>query len=132
MAPPADDRDALAQFWTGIYDMTEERVASNPPDSPLEPRTTRVQINVRRVTLPWMGTHILYVEEFPFDRPFEARRRALLSIEPAPGTDGSLRVRQYTRSDGTGNPGTLASSDVESVSGCDIFLKREGTQFRGG
>jgi hypothetical protein len=42
VAPPADDRDALAQFWTGIYDMTEERVASNPPDSPLEPRTTRV------------------------------------------------------------------------------------------
>ncbi len=29
IAPPADDRDALAQLWTGIYDMTEERVASS-------------------------------------------------------------------------------------------------------
>lgn len=132
VAPPADDRDALAQLWTGIYDMTEERLVSNPPDSPLEPRTTRVQINVRRVPMPWMGTHVLYVEEFPFDQPFHARRRVLLSIEPAPAADGSLRVRQYTRNDETGNPAALSPDDVESVPGCDMFLKREGSQFRGG
>src|SRR6186713_3498257 len=94
VAPPADDRDALAQLWTGIYDITEERVASNPPDSPLEPLTTRVQINVRRVTMPWLGTHVLYLEEFPYDQPFEARRRVLLSIEPLGAADGSVRVRQ--------------------------------------
>ena len=98
MAPPADDRDALAQLWTGIYDMTEERVASDPPDSPLEPRTTRVQINVRRVPMPWLGTHVLYVEEFPYDQPFEARRRVLLSIEPDRAADGSLRLRNVKQS----------------------------------
>jgi hypothetical protein len=129
--PPADDRDALAQLWTGIYDMTEERVASNPPDSPLEPQATRLQINVRRVTIPWLGTHVLYVEEFPFDQPFEARRRVLLSIEPAANAEGTLRVRQFTRRTG-GDPGSWDADDIESMTGCDIFLKREGTQFRGG
>ena len=129
---PVDDRDALARLWTGIHDMNEERVASNPPDSPLEPRNTRVQVNVRRVTMPWLGTHVLYLEEFPYDRPFEARRRVLLAIEPASTGDGYLRVRQFTRKTETGNAGTLTSDEVESVPGCDIFLRREGTQFRGG
>lgn len=120
------------QLWTGIYDITEELVATEAPDSPLEPLTTRVQIHVRRVALPWLSTHVLYVEEYPYDEPFELRRRVLLSIEAAPGADGSLRVRQYTRKAATVGPGALTLADVESVPGCDIFLKREGAQFRGG
>jgi hypothetical protein len=115
VAPPADDREALAQFWTGIHDMTEERVASNPPDSPLEPRTTRLQINVRRVTMPWMGTHILYVEEFPFDRPFEARRRVLLSIEApahARGLAGTADHRGRARRDPWGERGEALLQSV--------------------
>ena len=55
-----------------------------------------MQINVRRIPLPWLGTHVLYVEEYPYDEPFERRRRVLLSIEP-PAADGTLRVRQFTR-----------------------------------
>jgi len=61
----SDQRDTLAQLWTGIYDMTEERVASNPPDSPLEPQATRVQINVRRVTIPWLGTTLTNWPSWP-------------------------------------------------------------------
>jgi len=129
---PAADRDALAQLWTGIYDITEELVASEARGSPLEPLTTRVQIHVRRLNVPWLGTHILYVEEYPYDEPMELRRRVLLSIDPELAADGSLRVRQYTRKADTGSPGALTSSDVESVPGCDIFLKHEGAQFRGG
>ena len=93
----SDQRDALAQLWTGIYDISEELVAGAEEDSPLAAVTERVQINVRRVTLPWLGTHVLYVEEYPFDEPFELRRRVLLSIEPERAADGSLRVRQFTR-----------------------------------
>lgn len=111
--------------------MTEELVATETPDSMLAPVTTRVQINVRRVPLPWLGTHVLYVEEYPYDEPFELRRRVLLSIE-ATGSEGSLRVRQYTRRKDAANPAALTPADIESVGGCDIFLKREGAQFRGG
>ena len=84
-----------------------------------------MQINVRRIPLPWLGTHVLYVEEYPFDEPFERRRRVLLSIEP-PAADGTLRVRQFTRRSNRRISGALSEDDVESVEGCDILLKREG------
>ena len=41
-------------------------------------------------------------------------------------------MRQYTRKTEASNPAALTSADIESVAGCDIYLKREGAQFRGG
>lgn len=117
-----------------MYDMSEQLVAGVAADSPLASmhEQQRVQIDVRRVQLPWLGTHVLYVEEFPSDQPFEARRRVLLSIEPVPAADGALRVRQFTRKSGAAGAATLSADDVESEAGCDLFLRREGGQFRGG
>jgi hypothetical protein len=130
----ADDRDALMELWPGMYDMSEELVAGAEVESPLAPmiEQQRLQITVRRIQLPWLGKHVLYVEEFPFDQPFEARRRVLLSIADEQTPDGALRVRQYTRKSGVGNPAQLTADDVESTPGCDLLLKREGAQFRGG
>lgn len=115
-----------------MYDMSEELIATET-EVPIGPvvEQQRVQINVRRVSLPWLGPQVLYVEEYPFDAPFELRRRVLLSIEPAPGADGTLRVRQFTRK-AEAPTATLSAADVETVAGCDIFVKREGAQFRGG
>jgi hypothetical protein len=90
-----------------------------------------VQINVRRISLPWLGTHVLYVEEYPYDEPFERRRRVLLSIDP-PQADGTLRVHQYTRKAGAANASSLSADDVETVAGCDLILTHDGSQFRGG
>jgi len=114
--------------------MSEELVAGEAQDSPLSPlaEQQRVQIDMRRVQLPWLGSHVLYVEEYPYDEPFEIRRRVLLSVEPDLDADGSLRVRQFTRKTEAENPAALRPSDIESVAGCDLFLKREGAQFRGG
>ena len=127
-----DDRESLASLWAGTYDMTEELIASEDEDTMLGGRVDqqRLQINVRRVSLPWLGTHVLYVEEFPYDEPFELRRRVLLSIESTIG--GELRVRQYTRRGEAAIASTPTAADVESVAGCDLVLKREGGQFRGG
>jgi hypothetical protein len=117
-----------------MYDVSEELIIGAAQDSPLAPLTeqTRVQINVRRIQLPWLGTHVLYVEEYPYDEPFELRRRVLLSIEPGVAADGTLHLRQFTRKADSANPATLTAADVESVAGCDLYLKREGGQFRGG
>jgi len=117
-----------------MYDMSEELIIGAAQDSPLAPLTdqTRVQINVRRIQLPWLGTHVLYVEEYPYDEPFELRRRVLLNVEPEVAADGTLRVRQFTRKTDSANPATLDQADVESIAGCDLYLKREGGQFRGG
>jgi len=129
---PVDERDALAELWSGMYDITEELVAGAARDSPLSALTDQqhVQINVRRIELPWLGTHVLYVEEYPYDEPFERRRRVLLSLEP-PAADGTLRVRQFTRKADSGNSSTLTAEQVESNDGCDILMRREGSQFRG-
>ena len=131
-APAPDERDVLVELWSGMYDISEELIAGRSDDSlvPLDVQE-RVQINVRRIPLPWLGSHVLYVEEYPYDDPFERRRRVLLSIEP-PTAERTLRVRQFTRRVESKNTGALDASDVESVEGCDLFLKREGDQFRGG
>jgi hypothetical protein len=128
-----DERDALAELWSGMYDISEELITGEVPDSPLASLTDqqRVQINVRRIPLPWLGSHVLYVEEYLYDEPFERRRRVLLSLEPA-APDGTLRVRQFTRKADAGNPGVLSADEVESMPGCDLVLKRDGSQFRGG
>lgn len=117
-----------------MYDMSEELIIGAAQDSPLAPLTeqARVQINVRRIQLPWLGTHVLYVEEYPYDEPFELRRRVLLTIEPEVAADGTLHLRQFTRKADSANPATLTAADIESVAGCDLYLKREGGQFRGG
>lgn len=114
--------------------MSEELVAGLEAESSLAPmlEQQRIQINVRRIQLPWLGSHVLYVEEFPSDQPFESRRRVLLSIDAEPAADGALRVRQFTRKSGSGNPAALSAGDVESVPDCDLYLKRAGAQFRGG
>lgn len=116
-----------------MYDISEELIAGEADDSPLAPlvEQQRVQINVRRIELPWLGTHVLYVEEYPYDEPFELRRRVLLNIEPQ-DSSGTLRVRQFTRKPDAGNDAMLTATDVETVAGCDLYLKREGGQFRGG
>lgn len=116
-----------------MYDISEEQISGEQDESPLASAgdPERVQINVRRVPLAWLGTHVLYVEEYPYDEPFELRRRMLLSIEPA-ARDGTLRVRQYTRRAEGGSGATLDAGDIESEPGCDLMLKRDGTQFRGG
>jgi hypothetical protein len=133
--PPAviDQRDALVDLWAGMYDISEELVTGSAADSPLAAlaEQERVQINVRRIPLAWLGTHVLYVEEYPYDDPFERRRRVLLSIEN-PEADGTLRVRQFTRKNGAAGASTLTADDVETDPGCDLFLKRDGSQFRGG
>jgi hypothetical protein len=90
-----------------------------------------MQINIRRIALPWLGSHVLYVEESPYDEPFEIRRRVLLGLEPA-DRDGNVRVRQYTRKSETPNGGALRADDIESIAGCDLFLRRDGGQYRGG
>ena len=128
-----DERDALADLWAGTYDISEELVASEDESSPLAPlvETQRMQVDIRRIPLAWLGTHVLFVEESPYDEPFERRRRVLLSLE-SPERDGTIRVRQYTRSSDAPNTGTLRPEDVDSIAGCDLFLKREGGQYRGG
>ena len=55
----------------------------------------------------------------------------LLSIEP-PDAEGTRRVRQFTRRIDAAGAGKFTADTVESNEGCDLWLKRDGEQFRGG
>ncbi|MDF3020630.1 MAG: hypothetical protein K0Q92_1933 [Steroidobacteraceae bacterium] len=122
------------QLWSGIHDLSEELLAGFETESPLATmrEQQRIQVHVRRIAMPWLGSHVLYVEEFPFDRPFDARRRVVLTVLPDRAADGALLVRQYTRKADSATGGSLSADDLESAPGCDLYLKREGAQFRGG
>ena len=91
-----------------------------------------MQINVRRVPLPWLGTHVLYVEEYPYDEPFELRRRVLLSIEPSRGRTAAARAAVHAQDRDRPIPRRSTPPTWNPCAGCDLFLKREGGQFRGG
>lgn len=117
-----------------MHDLAEERLAGFEANAPLAPigERQRLQVHVRRIPLTWLGTHVLYVEEFPYDQPFEPRRRVIISIEPERAADGAWRARQFTFPPTVANPSSLTADDLESVAGCDLFLRRVGAQFRGG
>jgi hypothetical protein len=134
--PSTDPRDALMAVWPGEYDLTEEALlATDERGSQLGTTSSeRIQQVVRPVRMPWLGSHVLYAEEFSYDDPADVRRQVLLSLEKASPLEGDVRVRQFTRKaqrdDSESAPQSL--DDVESLAGCDLWLLREGNQFRGG
>jgi hypothetical protein len=127
-------RDALLEMWPGEYDLTEEMlVAGEERDARIGALPQqRVQYVVRPAQIPWLGTHVLFAEEFPYDDPSNVRRRVLLVLEAATPNDGDVRVRQFTLKAGATHNANLSRDDVESLEGCDLWLIREGNQFRGG
>ena len=139
-APPRPDTAAandLYGLWTGEYDLTEEVLVADLDSAPLLAggAVRRVQAVVRPVTVESLGTHVLYLEEYSYDDPLGVRRQVLLALEPAPhGTDADVRVRQYTRNTGVSvaTPESAPHEALETLPGCDLWLLRDGKQFRGG
>lgn len=139
-AAAGDDVAALAAWWPGIYDTSEQLVfASHGEAGRAEGSELRVRTVVSRIELPWLGDDVLYAEEFLHDDPETLRRQVLLRLEPRTG--GGVRVRQYTLHDPARfrhlhrSPRLIASlrvDDLETNPGCDLVLRREVTQFVGG
>ncbi len=135
--------DALMRLWPGVRDSSEQIVASQDrPHLALDDdEPVRVRTVVTRVNLPWLGTRVLYLEEFLHDQPSVLRRQLLLRVETETVGARRARVLPYTFKDGKQwqrlnlSPRLLAelkASDIESTEGCDLVLNQEGDQFRGG
>lgn len=134
---------ALQQLWSGMRDSSEQVVYSTEGDGlpwPLESER-RVRTVVAPVKLPWLGAHVLYLEEFLEDAPEQPRRQLLLALEPADESARAVRARLYSLR----QPGRwrhlnyrpqlladLALKDLSAFPGCDLILERQGGQFRGG
>lgn len=130
-------RDALFALWPGEYDLTEETIVADTRGLPLLDggASVRFQYVVRPVQLPALGSHVLYLEEFPYENPAAVRRQVLLLLEPTTDNDSAaVRVRQYTRRAGArrSTVDSMVREDLESLPGCDLWLAQDGGQFRGG
>jgi isopentenyl diphosphate isomerase/L-lactate dehydrogenase-like FMN-dependent dehydrogenase len=79
------DVDALQQLWSGTRDTSEQVVVSSDIGINSWPESSerRVRAVVEPVSVPWLGAHVLYFEEFLHDDPDNLRRQLLVKLAPA-------------------------------------------------
>lgn len=134
---------ALVESWSGVYDDLEQVIFDERGRSPLvSDDDRRIRTIVAPVKLPWLGSAVLYLEEFRQDDPHDPRRQVLLWLAPQGGAESeTVRVRQLTFREPQrwrelyAHPERLARlrpGDLASIPGCDLVLTRDGDQFQGG
>jgi CpeT/CpcT family (DUF1001) len=143
IAGTGGDVDTLEKLWPGVRDSTEEVFTSSDPNVAAwgEGSERRVRTVVASVEAPWLGQHVLYLEEFLHDDPDSIRRQLLLDLQPAEPPAVGVRVRLYFFKEPRRwvhldrRPKLLSDlhrAEVMKAEGCDLMLKKEGDQFSGG
>ena len=143
IAGTGGDVDTLEKLWPGVRDSTEEVFISSDPKVTAwgEGSERRVRTVVAPVEAPWLGQHVLYLEEFLHDDPESIRRQLLLALQPAEPPAVGVRVRLYSFKEPRRwihldrRPKLLSNlhrAEVVKAEGCDLMLKKEGDQFSGG
>jgi hypothetical protein len=138
----AADIDSLEKLWSGVHDSSEQVVVSADTGITAWPESSerRVRAVVEPVAVPWLGSHVLYYEEFLHDDPDNLRRQMLVKLEPTEPPAHGVRARLFTFARPRAwihlnlRPNlltTLASGDIATSSACDLLFTREGEQFRG-
>jgi CpeT/CpcT family (DUF1001) len=142
VAADAGDVTALERLWSGVRDSSEQVVMSLDRGAALWPQAgeLRVRTIVAPVSVPFLGAHVLYFEEFVEDDPQEPRRQLLVRLEPAEQRH-AVRASLYTFSSPArwmhlnyrpSLAAALGPQDVVPSAGCDLLLTHAGDQFRGG
>jgi len=135
--------ESLGKLWPGVRDSTEEVFVSSDPSVAAwgEGSEKRVRTVVAPVEAPWLGQHVLYLEEFLHDDPDSIRRQLLLDLQPAEPPAMGVRVRLYSFKEPqrwihlNRRPKLLTNlhrTEVVKAEGCDLMLRKEGDQFTGG
>src|SRR5690348_8037630 len=101
LAGAVNDVDLLNKLWPGVRDSSEEVFISSSPNVSAwgEGAERRVRTIVAPVDAPWLGRHVLYLEEFLHDDPDGIRRQLLLDLQPAEPPAVGVRVRLYSFKD---------------------------------
>ena len=139
----SSDVESLAKVWPGIRDSTEEVFVSSDPSVSAwgEGAEKRVRTVVAPIEAPWLGKHVLYLEEFLHDDPDAIRRQLLLDLESAEPPAIGVRVRLYAFRQPqrwihlNRRPKLLTNlhkTEVVKAEGCDLLLRKEADQFTGG
>jgi CpeT/CpcT family (DUF1001) len=141
-AADAGDAALLQQLWSGGRDSSEQVVMNSErePSLWLQMNERRVRTVAAPVAVPWLGAHVLYLEEFLEDEPQQLRRQLLLQLQADAGQHAVLvRVYSFARpsqwthlNHRPERLAALARSDLVPAAGCDLVMTRTGDQFRGG
>jgi len=143
IAGAGDDVNTLEKMWPGVRDSTEQVFISSDPNVAAwgEGSERRVRTIIAPVEAPWLGQHVLYLEEFLHDDPESIRRQLLLDLQPAEPPAVGVRVRLYSFKEPRRwihldrRPKLLTDlrrAEVVKAEGCDLMLKKEGDQYSGG
>ena len=137
------DVELLERLWPGLHDSTEQTVVNS--ERGLVGWTEGIEHRVRTVVapvhVPWLGPHVLYLEEFYQDEPDQLRRQVLLQLERQGPPEAAVRVHLFSfvrpgrwshLDRRPGLPPKLTQSDVLASAGCDLVLTKNGEQFIGG
>lgn len=135
--------DLLMSWWPGNYDNNEQivRQSGGGLSAQVYEPHFRLHAIYRRVELPSLGDHVLYVEEYKNNDPENLYRIRLYSL----GIDtdaGAIRIKLHAFPDQTSWIGAhedaerLSQIDVSQLrafsDACDVLLHYEGGQFTGG
>ncbi|MFL6604708.1 MAG: CpcT/CpeT family chromophore lyase [Steroidobacteraceae bacterium] len=143
IAGAGGDVDTLEKLWPGVRDSTEQVYVSSDPNVAAwgEGSERRVRTIIAPVEAPWLGQHVLYLEEFLHDDPESIRRQLLLDLQPAEPPAVGVRVRLYSFKEPRRwihldrRPKLLSDLrriEIVKAEGCDLMLKKEGDQYSGG
>jgi hypothetical protein len=137
------DVNTLEKLWPGVRDSTEQVFISSDPNVAAwgEGSERRVRTIIAPVEAPWLGQHVLYLEEFLHDDPESIRRQLLLDLQPAEPPAVGVRVRLYSFKEPRRwvhldrRPKLLSDlrrAEIVKAEGCDLMLRKEGDQYSGG
>ena len=142
-AVAGSDVDALEHVWQGVRDSAEQVFMGGEANVTAwgQGAERRVRTVAARVDTPWLGSHVLYLEEFLHDDPDNVRRQLLLLLEPAEQPAGAVEVRLFLFRDPAHwvhlnrrprAQALLKDAAIQEAVGCELLLKRAGDQFSGG
>lgn len=134
------DKDVIAvmALWPGNFDNREQVQIDADMGRPVGTHM-RLHSAVRRVDLPRIGSHVVYVEDYRDNDTRAIFRHGLLVIS-ADETAKAVRVKHmaFVKPNAwvgaINNPSQLAAitpNDVAERQGCDILLHRDGDGFSG-
>ncbi len=136
---PAEIAD-LMRLWAGVHDSAVQVILDDHSPQAAAADVSRLRTVIEPVELPWLGPTVLYVEETLHDVPGAPRRQVLLRLSiDSQLRPQRIRVRQYTFKDpgqwrgffaDTQAQQALRRTDIDTLPGCDLLLRRDGDQFQ--
>jgi hypothetical protein len=132
----------LMQHWSGVHDTAVQVILDEHSPQAAAADVSRLRTVIEPIEVPWLGPTVLYLEETLHDVPGAPRRQVLLRLSiDSQLRPQRIRVRQYTLKEPAQWRGLFADpqaqlalrrTDIQTLPGCDLLLRREGDQFHGG